>query len=84
MGNKNSGNRKARGTIGHKGGSGRIPMPEEKRLRHPVQFAVNDDLWNKILKATELSGAESCQSFLRQHLNESLTNYECTTSEKST
>jgi hypothetical protein len=56
MGGKTSGNRKARGQKGHKGGTGRPLKPaEEKRTKHVL---LSPRLWDKI----NLAAVAACES----------------------
>jgi hypothetical protein len=72
MGGKSSGNRKASGQKGHKGGTGRPPKPPETRLTHKLNVGVNQALYDKIMIATMNDGLDNYQEFLRRHLEESL------------
>lgn len=68
MGGKGSGNRRARGKRGNKGGTGRPPKPERERLQHSLYLAVNERMYAAILAATQHAGYKNYQEFLRAHL----------------
>jgi len=66
------GNKKARGTKGNKGGTGRPLKTEGERLTKIVSFRVSGELWDRI----NIAALENCQDnyggFLREFLGTNL------------
>lgn len=66
------GNKKAKGTKGNKGGTGRPPKTEGERLTKIVSFRISDELWERI----NIAALDNCQDnygdFLREFLNTNL------------
>jgi hypothetical protein len=66
MGGKTSGNKRASGKKGHKGGTGRPPkLPEDKRSKHVL---MSPRLWDKINFAAMEAGEASWHSYLEKVL----------------
>lgn len=64
MGSAKSGNRKARGRIGHKGGTGRPPKnPEDKRSKH---ILMSPRLWDLLNVATMEACEDDWHTFLEK------------------
>ena len=67
MGGKGSGNKRAHGQIGHKGGTGRPPKPET-RCRHRMTFFLSDAQYDALMVQATRAGFDSWRDFLRSRL----------------
>ncbi len=63
------GNKKARGTKGNKGGTGRPPKTEGERLTKVVSFRVSDALWERINVSALENWFDNYGDFLREFLD---------------
>ncbi len=66
------GNKKAKGTKGNKGGTGRPPKSEKDLLSKLISFRVTDELYDRVNVATMQSGGDNVGVFIRDLLTATL------------